>query len=127
MIWDLHCHLSGVPGRTPDERMAQLIEYANRLGIDRLCVYMGLTFLRDPSPDDLRKQNDDVLQALSHWHDRAFGFVYLSAEHVEASLKELDRCVANGPMVGVKLWVAKRCKDEEIDPIIRRAGELKAV
>ena len=127
MIWDLHCHLSGVPGRTPDERMAQLIEYANRLGIDRLCVYMGLTFLQDPSPDDLRKQNDDVLQALSHWHDRAFGFVYLSAKHVEASLQELERCVAKGPMVGVKLWVAKRCQDEEIDPIIRRAAELKAV
>lgn len=127
MIWDLHCHLSGVPGRTPDERMARLIEHADRLGIDRLCVYMGLTFLRDPSPDDLRKQNDDVLQALSHWHDRAFGFVYLSAKHVEASLQELERCVAGGPMVGVKLWMAKRCDDAQIDPIIRRAAELKCV
>jgi uncharacterized protein len=29
--------------------------------------------------------------------------------------------------VGVKLWVARRCSDAEIDPIIRRATELKAV
>lgn len=127
MIWDLHCHLSGVPGRTPDERMAQLVAAAERLGIERLCVYMGMTWSQDPSPDDLRKQNDDVLQALSHWHDRAFGFVYVSAKHVEASLAELERCVAQGPMVGVKLWVAKRCAAEEIDPLIRRAAELKAV
>jgi predicted TIM-barrel fold metal-dependent hydrolase len=127
MIWDLHVHLSGVTGRTPDERMAKLIEYADRLGIERLCVYMGMTWSQDPSPEDLRKQNDDVLQALSHWHDRAFGFVYVSAKHVEASLEELERCVAKGPMVGVKLWVAKRCAAEEIDPLVRRAAELKAV
>ena len=25
MIWDLHCHLSGVDGRTPHERMAALM------------------------------------------------------------------------------------------------------
>jgi predicted TIM-barrel fold metal-dependent hydrolase len=30
-------------------------------------------------------------------------------------------------MVGVKLWVAEKCNVPEIDPIIRRAAELKAV
>jgi predicted TIM-barrel fold metal-dependent hydrolase len=30
-------------------------------------------------------------------------------------------------MVGVKLWVARRCADEQIDPIVKRATELKAV
>jgi hypothetical protein len=30
-------------------------------------------------------------------------------------------------MVGVKLWVAQRCAAEAIDPLIRRAAELKAV
>ena len=28
----------------------------------------------DPSPRQLREQNDEVLQALSHWRHRAFGF-----------------------------------------------------
>lgn len=126
MIWDLHCHLSGVTGRTPEERMAQLIAIADRMGIERLCVYMGYPWSQNPSPERLREENDYVLQALTHWHDRAFGFAYVSGEHVEASLKEIDRCVANGPMVGIKLWVAKRCNDPQIDPIIRRAAELKA-
>lgn len=127
MIWDLHCHLSGVPGRTPEERMARLLEYADRFQIDKLCVYMGLSWSLNPSPEDLRKQNDEVLQALQHWNDRAFGFAYVSGEHVEASLKEIDRCIANGPMVGIKLWVAKRCSAEDVDAIVRRAAELKAV
>ena len=67
-----------------------------------------------------------MLQALSHWHHRAFGFAYVSPNHVEASLREIDRCVRDGPMVGIKLWVARRCNDPAIDPIIARAGELKA-
>ncbi len=127
MIWDLHCHLSGVPGVTPDQRMARLIEYADRMGIDRLCVYMGMTWSYDPSPEEMRGQNDEVLQALSHWHHRAFGFVYLNPKHEAASLKELDRCVRDGPMVGVKLWVAVRCSDPRLDPIVARAAELQAV
>lgn len=127
MIWDLHCHLSGVDGRTPDERMAQLMEYADRMGVERLVVFMGQTFLTDPTPDQFRRQNDEVLQALSHWHHRAFGFVYLNPKYEAESLKELDRCVQDGPMVGVKLWVAARCTDPRLESLIRRATELKAV
>lgn len=127
MIWDLHVHLSGVDGRTPEERMAQLIKIADRMGIERLCVYMGMAWSRDPSPDDLRRENDQVLQAIGKFPERTFGFVYLNPKHVEASLAELERCVAHGPMVGVKLWVAHRAHLPELDPLIRRAGELKAV
>jgi predicted TIM-barrel fold metal-dependent hydrolase len=127
MIWDLHCHLFGVPGRTPDERMGKLIAFADRMGIERLCLYMGLRYSYDPDPKEMRRQNDEVLQALSHWHDRAFGFVYLNPNHVEESLKELDRCVRDGPMVGVKLWVARRCDDEKVDALVARATELHAV
>lgn len=126
-IWDLHCHLSGVPGLTPEERLSQLLRYADRMGIERLCVYMGMKWAQDPSPTDLMKSNDEILRAIAKFPDRAFGFVYLSARHIEASLAELERCLANGPMVGVKLWVAQRCNVPEIDPIIRRAAELKAL
>lgn len=126
-IWDLHCHLNGLPGKTPHERMAQLVEYADRLGIERLCVYMGLDFSTQPSPERLRQENDEVLQALEHYHDRALGFCYCSGEHVEASLAEIDRCIAHGPMVGVKLWVARRCNAEALDAIVTRAAELQAL
>jgi predicted TIM-barrel fold metal-dependent hydrolase len=127
MIWDAHCHLSGVPGETPEDRLAQLIEFADRMGIERLCVSMGIKWSHDPAPDDLRRQNDEVLQAVSRFPKRAFGFVYLNPNHIETSLAELDRCVRRGPMVGVKLWVARRCNAHELDPLIRRATELKAI
>lgn len=126
-IWDLHCHLASFAGRTPAERMAELLRYADRMGIERVCVFMGWPHTQHPSPERLREENDQVLEALEHWHDRAFGFCYVSGEHVEASLREIDRCVRDGPMTGIKLWVAKRCSDPQLDPIVRRAAELKAV
>lgn len=126
-IWDLHCHLSGVPGLLPEQRLARLIDLADRMGIERLCVYMGLKWSKNPTPEAFRRENDEVLRAIAKFPTRAFGFVYLNAKFPEASLAELDRCVAHGPMVGVKLWVSERCSVPEIDPIIRRAAELKAV
>lgn len=126
-IWDLHVHLSGVPGATPAERMAQLIAIADRMGIERLCVYMGIPWSRDPKPETFRKENDQVLEAIGKFPECTFGFVYLNPKYVEECLAELDRCVARGPMVGVKLWVAKECRAAELDPIIQRAGELQAV
>jgi predicted TIM-barrel fold metal-dependent hydrolase len=127
MIWDAHCHLSGVTGNTPEARLAKLLEFADRMGIERLCVSMGLNWSYDPSPEDLLRQNDQVLRAVGRFPDRAFGFVYLNPNHVEASLAELDRCVRDGPMVGVKLWVARRCNAPELDPLVQRATELKAI
>jgi uncharacterized protein len=126
-IWDLHCHLSGVPGATPAERLGSLLKCADRLGIARVCVFMGMDWVYDPAPERFRLENDQVLEALRPWSHRAFGFVYLNPGHQAASLQELDRCVRDGPMVGVKLWVAQRCNAPELDPLIQRAAELKTL
>jgi uncharacterized protein len=125
-IWDVHCHLSTVPGETPEERMTQLVKFADRLGIDRVMLSLGFPLQPDPSPQQLREENDQVLRALRRWPSRAFGFVYLNPNHPDFSLGEFDRCVRDGPMVGVKLWIARRCNAPELDPIVERAASLKA-
>lgn len=128
-IWDLHCHISGtgLPKTTPEARLEHFIAVADRMGIERLCVCMGMRFAADPTPDGMRRDNDEVLRAIAKFPDRAFGFVYVNPKHVETSLAEIERCVAHSPMVGVKLWIAQRCSAPELDPIVRRATELKAV
>lgn len=125
-IWDFHCHLNGVPGNPPEQRLGKLLEYADRLGITRLCPSMGMEWSYDPPPDKLRQANDEVLRAVRAHPDRAFGLAYLNPKHTQASLDELNRCVRDGPMVGVKLWVAQRCNAPELDPLIARAAQLKA-
>jgi len=126
-IWDLHCHLSGVSGATPEARLEKLLMYAQRVGIKRLCVFMGLEWSHDPSPEKMRQDNDQVLRAIRQFPQHALGFVYLNPKHTQASLDELNRCVGDGPMVGVKLWVAQRCNAAELDPLLVRATELKAL
>lgn len=126
-IWDLHCHLATASGGTPERRLADLIRYADRMGVSRLCVYMGMKFVHEPTPDEFRQQNDEVLEALASWSERAFGFVYVNPKYPRESIDEINRCIADGPMVGVKLWVAARANAPELDPIVERATELKAV
>lgn len=126
-VWDLHGHLAGGVGKSPQARMERLIQVADRVGVAKVCVYMGMTFSYDPKPDEFRRQNDEVLQALQAAGKRALGFVYLNPKYVDESLQELNRCVADGPMVGVKLWVAMRADAANLDPILRRATELNAV
>jgi uncharacterized protein len=122
-IWDLHCHLRDTG--EPAENMSRLISYADRMRIERLILLsLGPAAA---SPEEVVRVNDRYLKALERHHPRALGFVFLNPNHVEASLKELDRCVRDGPMVGVKLHVSRRCDAPELDPILRRATELKAV
>lgn len=125
-IWDLHTHFVTSAGATAEQRAEKLLRCADRMGIERLCLYMGFPWSQDPTPEKLRAENDQVLSVLPKWPDRLLGFVYVSGKHVDASLAEIERCVGNGPMVGVKLWVAQRCNTPEVERIVRRAHELKA-
>lgn len=126
-IWDLHTHFPTASGGTAEQRAEKLLRTADRVGIERLCLYMGFPWSQDPSPESFRAQNDQVLGVLPKWPDRLLGFVYLNPKHLDASLAELERCVAHGPMVGVKLWVAQHCNSPEAAAIVQRAHELKAV
>ena len=125
VIWDTHGHLHSA-GTPPAEQMASLLRAADRMHIERVVVFMGYPWVYDPDPDEVRRQNDQVLQAIESSHGRALGFVYLNPKHTQESLDELDRCVRDGPMVGIKLWVAIRCHDPCLDPIAVRAAELNA-
>lgn len=51
-IWDLHCHIAGpsLPMADLVKRAEHLIAVAERMGIERLCVFMGAVFVHNPSP-----------------------------------------------------------------------------
>jgi hypothetical protein len=125
-IWDIHSHV-GTPGSTPAKRMETLVRSADRIGVERLCICMSPPWQYEPKPEQFRRSNDDVLEILKEWSSRAFGFVYLNPMYLRESLDELERCVANGPMIGIKLWVGLRCNSPALDPIVRRAAELNAL
>ena len=126
-IWDSHSHLHSVPGDTPEKRMEVLIRCADRLGIERLILSQGYSSELHPSADLIRTENDRVLAAVRRFPQRAYGSVYLSPTFLDFSLREFDRCVRDGPMVGIgELEADMRCNAPELDPIVERAVSMKA-
>jgi predicted TIM-barrel fold metal-dependent hydrolase len=126
-IWDVHSHLHGVPGDTPEQRIEFLVRCADRHGVERLILSQGTSDPLHPSADDLRRQNDRVLLAMKRFPDRVWGSVYLSPKYVDVSLREFDRCVRDGPMIGIgELETDKRCNAPELDAFVERAVAMKA-
>lgn len=126
-IWDVHSHMYRVPGDTPEQRVEYLVRLADRMGIERLILSQGYSANLHPTVDQLREENDRVLRAVRRYPDRVYGSVYLSPVHLDASLKEFDRCVRDGPMIGIgELEIDKRCNAPELEPIVERAVSMNA-
>jgi uncharacterized protein len=142
-IWDGHTHLIDFAGLTPAERMADMLRFADRMSIERMCVFLGMKEAFHGGREEMHQQNDEVIDAVSHSNGRALGYAFIDPfSDVPACMDEIDRCVRNGPMVGLKFeYDTIRHPNEQpgaptygifrdlsfLDPIIQRAGELNAV
>jgi predicted TIM-barrel fold metal-dependent hydrolase len=128
-IWDGHCHLADFEGQTPEQKMASMLRLADRMGIERMCIFLGYPFKFDADPAEMRRQNDQVMEAVAHSDGRAYGYAFMNPAYPEACVDEVNRCIRDGPMIGVKfeLDTPSLASAPEMDPIIARVGELKAV
>jgi indole-3-glycerol phosphate synthase len=69
-----------------------------------------------------------VVQARSYGADACLVIVrILTDDALGAVLAEIERCVANGPMVGIKLWVAQRADHAGIDAIVSAAAKANRI
>jgi len=121
-IWDLHCHPEGdrVPGRNLTEKVGSLMEIASRVGIERL----GL-FLRVPETGP----EEETEQLLRRYPGKLFGFLWMSLwKHSAAeNIRLLNRWVADGPMVGMKVAGGDgTCSLPVYDPVFEHAAKIKA-
>lgn len=94
MIWDLHCHLAGLAGRTPGERIARLIEVADRMGVERLVALR----CNDPRLDALIRRAAE-LKALIFQHTWFKSGGNLPGESTPHDLAELARRHPDVPLV----------------------------
>jgi len=120
---DFHSHVDGKDGKLDEASCDQLIEAADKLGIDKMCcsrpIPRGM-----PEPDEIRECNDYVLQAMKRHPDRIFGLCFLVPGWYRESLEELDRCLDQG-MIGIKLYNQYRINDPAVFPIIEKAIDLQ--
>lgn len=123
MIIDAHVHVKPGP-LSPAQQADEMAHFADKFGIEKLCLSLGKSRAETPPPEQFREDNDCVLAAVRHLPDRFVGFCYLNPTyHVECQ-REIDRCIVEQGMGGIKLWIAIPCSNPCVFPIVERAIEL---
>jgi predicted TIM-barrel fold metal-dependent hydrolase len=74
-----------------------------------------------PSPADVTRGNDAMLDICVNEPDRTRMFVTVNPNYTAHALGEIDRCVTRGA-IGIKLLASRRADDSLLDPI----GEIAA-
>jgi len=52
------------------------------------------------------------------------GFCYVNPRSPEEAQREIERCIVEGGMAGIKLWLACKASDRRMDAIAERAADL---
>ena len=70
-----------------------------------------------PSPDDVRRGNDEMIALQRREGDRVRGYVVVNPNHTDHALAEIERGAAAG-LVGLKLLASRRADDPLLDAVI---------
>jgi len=115
LIVDVHAHLWREGDIRPILRAVELYSI-NRVFLSPL---LGGYY---PSPDHIRSGNDMVSRAVRDHPDIFLGFSYVNPTHGGGACEEFIRCVEELGTVGLKLWVAAKCSDPIVYPLIELAA-----
>ncbi|MCK9266800.1 amidohydrolase family protein [bacterium] len=119
---DFHNHIR-LKNKVLDlESAKSLLNAADTLGIEKICVSRPLT-PDSPSPSDVTTVNNAVLEAMK-FSERFIGFCFLNPGYIQESLKEMERCIIKGNMAGVKLYHQYLVCDPALTPVMSYAAEL---
>lgn len=103
------------------------IDFADRLGIEKLMISRALSVLTDGTPEDFRRCNDLVLRCVKEYPDRFIGMMVVNPKYGKEALEEIDRCLDNG-MVGIgELYHQVKINDPSYYPIIEKFIDLKMI
>ena len=124
-VIDCHSHLSF--RKSPDEpgNDLEVLDAADRLGIDQLCC--SILCERPASVEGFRACNAALAAAIKRHPDRLLGYCYVNPEHGREALDEIRRCMNEDGFIGVKLYNERVCTDPIVAPIVELAIELGAV
>lgn len=113
---DAHNHV-GFPGLTPEA----VNESCRRMGITKAaCSFPG-----GKNPDEIRRNNDVILDAMKKFPDRILGQCYVNPTFKKESLEEIDRCMDKGMGMLGELYDAVKASDPLFYPVIEKCIDHK--
>ena len=119
---DCHMHVNGRTRQWGWKSDDLIIDAADRLEIDQLCVSIPVT-RGMPTMDEVRSCNDDVLEAMGRYPGRILGYCFVVPGYPEA-IDEIDRCLEGG-MIGIKLYNQYKIWDPAVRPTIEKSVETR--
>jgi uncharacterized protein len=118
---DAHIHLYLSPNVTPDV----LLDYADRLGIDKLFISRPITKQEAPH-QECRDSNNMMIKAMKEYPGRFIAQFTINPIYTNESLEEIKRCADLG-MVGLKVYYQVKLSDPLYYPIIEKMIDLKMI
>jgi len=127
-VIDIHTHIFDPVPEPSQEQLAGMVRLARYYGIGRLVMLGNATAMltgHDPPTETISDINTYTLKAMERYPEVFIGFCYLNPANPASFIEEeFDRCLVQGKMRGIKLWVAVKATDSRLDPIMARAGGL---
>ncbi len=108
---DVHNHVN-MNGRNP----SLIDESCRRTGI----TWTACSNLRASNPEQMRENNNIVLEAMRQYPNRILGSCYIHPGWPKAALEEIDRCVDQGMVMVGELYDTYKINDPIYYPIIER-------
>jgi predicted TIM-barrel fold metal-dependent hydrolase len=122
-VIDCHAHLQHHSRASWEQNDRDLIDAADRLGIDHLCCSI-LTPRRPASVEQFQECNRWVAEAQKRFAGRVLAYCYVNPEHQKEAAFEVRRCVLDLGFIGIKLYNEVRCSDPLVYPLVELAIEL---
>ena len=116
MLIDVHGH---PPRADEDAYFAALARWDSRLLVSHLGP-RGRGYLAEPTFEELSQGNDHCAAFVRAHPDILAGHCYVNPSRPEEALAELERRLLGqaDAFVALKLWVAVRCSDPRLDPLM---------
>lgn len=118
---DSHAHVFFTED-SPDTQ----IEFADRLGIEKLVISRPMAPGSAGKPEEFIKCNNLVLEAVKRYPDRFIGQPTINPTYPKESMEELKRCKDLG-MVGLKLYNHVKLNDPLFYPVIEKFIDWKMI
>jgi hypothetical protein len=118
---DSHVHVSLYADKGPETEL----DFADRLGIQKLVISRPVTELGKPHQDYV-DSNNIMISALKKYPDRFIAQFTLNPMFQKESLEEIKRC-ADAGMVGLKVYLQVKINDPLFYPIIEKMIDLKMI
>jgi predicted TIM-barrel fold metal-dependent hydrolase len=125
MIIDIHVHHTwATPADPPWALIEETVVLAAQCGIAKLGLLGTYSFHGyDPTPEGIQECNSHAAEIVARFPEQVYSFCYLNPAHDPLFIRdELDRCVLEHGMKGVKLWIAVNARDKRLDAVMEGAA-----